>query len=329
MEASNKPNDKLLEETLYRKIEGSQLMKFDLSRYESAIEGDEDRSYKYLLNMIKKHVKKKLEERLIRDKEKAVINMIGGNPKATPAQGEDSPNPKATLRRSQKLHRLRQRPSPKAKATPATVDPFFYSDDEDDPFEVGAVKIEELKSFNVVFAGDVNITEIEVEDYGNKPKYHRKDPNRPIKKISTESLTDEQTRVENSLANVRARARAIIMDQSDDYKDVHEVHIIIGPKYDAKITIDEDDEADSLEFKESLIEHSGKYFKRNGNIMCISMPILERDRRRIQRVSYRAFWEILQEERQHHVYIDAYSGERSSIHTRFGKWTRSHFGEKV
>eukprot|EP00435_Cladocopium_sp_Y103_P008551 s5200_g2.t1 len=41
-----------------------------------------------------------------------------------------------------------------AKATPATADPFFYSDDEDDPFEVGAVKIGELKSFNVVFAGD-------------------------------------------------------------------------------------------------------------------------------------------------------------------------------
>eukprot|EP00435_Cladocopium_sp_Y103_P059805 s184_g21.t1 len=106
MEPSNKPNDKLLEETLYRKIEGCQLMKFDLFRYESAVEGDEDRSYKYLLNMIKKHVKKKLEERLIRDKEKAVINMIGGNPKATPAQGEDSPNPKA-------------KPKAKPKATPA------------------------------------------------------------------------------------------------------------------------------------------------------------------------------------------------------------------
>ena len=82
MEPSNIPNDKLLEETLYRKIEGSQLMEFDLSRYESAVDGDEDRSYKYLLNMIKKHVKKKLEERLIRDKEKAVINIIGGTPKS-------------------------------------------------------------------------------------------------------------------------------------------------------------------------------------------------------------------------------------------------------
>eukprot|EP00435_Cladocopium_sp_Y103_P009981 s2232_g2.t1 len=306
--------------------------------------------------MIKKHVKKKLEERLIRDKEKAVINMIGGNPKATPAQSEDSPNPKAKPKakpkatpaapktkpkggekeestatpvypaaapkahnrpkgnnrersqspgpdnrkkmycmfhfekknckkgkdcpysHSQKVYDAKKKDKkdgsrsnsssrsrkprgrsespapldksgnrtcllfakgkctygdkckfshepaapakPKAKATPATADPFFYSDDEDEPFEVGAVKIGELKSFNVVFAGDVDITEIEMEDYGNKPKSHRKDPNRPIKKISTESLTDEQTRVENSLANVRARARAIIMDQSDDYKDV-------------------------------------------------------------------------------------------------------------
>lgn len=95
MEASNRPNDKLLEDTLYRyrKLEGSQPMKFDLSRYESAIEGDEDRSYQCFLNVMKKHVRKRLEDRLIRDKERAVINAIG-NPKATPATEED-PKPKA------------------------------------------------------------------------------------------------------------------------------------------------------------------------------------------------------------------------------------------
>ena len=44
---------------------------------------------------------------------------------------------------------------PKTKATPATADHFFYSDDEDEQIVVGAAKIQELKSFNVVFAGDV------------------------------------------------------------------------------------------------------------------------------------------------------------------------------
>lgn len=104
MDLANKPTDKLLEETLYRKIEHSQLMKFDLSRYESTIEGDKDRSYKYLIDMIRKHVKKKIGDQFLKAKEKAVMNFVG-NPKATPAEGSDEDPPK--------------KPNPKPKAKPA------------------------------------------------------------------------------------------------------------------------------------------------------------------------------------------------------------------
>ena len=78
MGTANKPNDNLLEGTLYRKLEGSSLMKFDLSRSESVVEGDTDRSYQYLLHMMKKHAKKRLEDKLIKEKEIAVVNNDRG-----------------------------------------------------------------------------------------------------------------------------------------------------------------------------------------------------------------------------------------------------------
>ena len=132
----------------------------------------------------------------------------------------------------------------------------------------GYASVADLKSFNVVFDPIVEIENIEVDGYGTRPKAHRRDPNRPYKLVDMAHFKDEQTRMESSLGSARARARGIIMDRVGDYKDVREVRIIVGPKFDIKITLDDEP-----------IKHSGEKFERKDDVMCITMPILERDRR--------------------------------------------------
>ncbi|CAL1157152.1 unnamed protein product, partial [Cladocopium goreaui] len=165
-------------ETLYRKIEHSQLMKFDLSRYESTIEGDKDRSYKYLIDMIRKHVKKKIGDQFLKAKEKAVMNFVG-NPKATPAEGSDEDPPK--------------KPNPKPKAKPAPGgNPKGGKTGKDGDLAPAKAKAKATPALADNFF-------CSVDGYGTRPKAHRRDPNRPYKLVDMAHFKDEQTRMESSL----------------------------------------------------------------------------------------------------------------------------------
>ena len=73
---------------------------------------------------------------------------------------------------------------------------------------------------------------------------------------------------------------AIILDEKYDYSDIDEVLIIVGPTLDIMIRIEyEDDDVTREVFTENYVQHiDGRYGKRD-NIMCITVPVEERDKR--------------------------------------------------
>ena len=57
------PPDDWLRDALYKKIRNSSLMMFDIKQYESWIEGDQRRSYRYLLDVIERHISRIREDK--------------------------------------------------------------------------------------------------------------------------------------------------------------------------------------------------------------------------------------------------------------------------
>ena len=170
----------------------------------------------------------------------------------------------------------------KKNATPITVVSFFDSDNEDlDGYSSPRVASAKKSSDNrrISFDMDPEMYMVEIDEYREgMPKRIHRDPNKPYVFHRTEDLTDEQSKSDNALGLVRARARAIIMDMHGFHRDVDEVRIIIGPKFDMLVKLDGDHEG--LNFTEELVDHASRgTLRKTKNTMCISMPIQAQDRR--------------------------------------------------
>ena len=63
MRPGDVPNDVALRDILYDKIRGSKLMVFDIHYYDSKQEPHPDKTYKYLIDTINKHIKIRREEK--------------------------------------------------------------------------------------------------------------------------------------------------------------------------------------------------------------------------------------------------------------------------
>ena len=126
---------------------------------------------------------------------------------------------------------------------------------------------------------DPEVHKIYVEEYQEgMPKRIHRDPNKPYVFRIIKDLLDNQFKSDSALGLVRARARAIIMDTCGFHRDVDEVRIIIGPKFDMIVKLDND--PDELIFNEELVEHkSDGSLRKSKNIMCISLPVQAKDRR--------------------------------------------------
>ena len=97
------------------------------------------------------------------------------------------------------------------------------------------------------------VHKIYIEDYQEgMPKRIHRDPNKPYVFQRIEDLLDDQSKSDSALGSVRARARAIIMDTRGVHRDVGEVKIIIGPKFDMLVKLDDD--PDEPIFNEELVE---------------------------------------------------------------------------
>ena len=131
----------------------------------------------------------------------------------------------------------------------------------------------------ISFDLEPEVHEIAIENYQEGlPKRIYRDPNKHYVFWKIDDLTDDQSKSDNTLGSVRARAKAIIMDRCGLHRFVDEVRIIIGPKFDMLIKLDNDHE--DLVFTEELVEHKvGKSLKKSKDMMCISLPVQAKDRR--------------------------------------------------
>ena len=131
----------------------------------------------------------------------------------------------------------------------------------------------------ISFDLEPEVYEIAIENYQEGlPKRIYRDPNKPYVFRKIDDLTDDQSKSDSTLGSVRARAKAIIMDRCGLHRLVDEVRIIIGPRFDMLIKLDNDHEG--LVFSEELVAHeAGRSLKKSKNMMCISLPVQARNRR--------------------------------------------------
>ena len=82
------------------------------------------------------------------------------------------------------------------------------------------------------------------------------------------------------LLKVVGRQWLLFSMRSNDYSDIDEVLIIVGPTLDIMIRMEHDDDDITREvFTENYVQHvDGRYGKRD-NVMCITVPVEERDKR--------------------------------------------------
>ena len=89
-----------LRDLLYWKVKNSNLTSYDIHMYNSLNEGDPKKSYQTLRDMIRRHIERQTEDKMLLEKEKAVKNVANIFQSLKPGG-----------------------PAPKAKATPAPNDP--------------------------------------------------------------------------------------------------------------------------------------------------------------------------------------------------------------
>ena len=167
--------------------------------------------------------------------------------------------------------------SPSSKAAPALL--HDDSDVDEPPFMIASNVVKKKVKFNPQ-KDEVHV--YEKKDYvksSRKSQTYSKGHNK-LGKTTDEIRKDEQWAYSCRLARSRGKAMAIILDEKYDFRDIDEVLIIVGPTLDIMIRIEHGDDDITREvFTENYVQHiDGRYGKRD-NVMCITVPVEERDKR--------------------------------------------------
>ena len=164
-----------------------------------------------------------------------------------------------------------------SKAAPALL--HDDSDVDEPPFMIASNVMKKKVKFN---PQKDEVYVYEKKDYvkcSRKSQTHSKGHNK-LCRTTDEIRKDEQWAYSCRLAQSRGKAMAIIFDEKYDYSDIAEVLIIVGPTLDIMIRMEHDDNDITREvFTENYVQHvDGRYGKRD-NVMCITVPVEERDKR--------------------------------------------------
>ena len=139
-------------------------------------------------------------------------------------------------------------------------------------------------------------------------------------RTTKEIMNDQQWVLQSKLGMTRARAIGILMDDFDEFSDVDGVHVILGPKNDIKLKINnieylENNSRAEICYEEIIPHVPGKYARRD-NIMCITMPIELKDRRFI--MDSGSGHDLISSTRVDRMDIDTYQSDRVNFHTANG-----------
>ena len=164
-----------------------------------------------------------------------------------------------------------------SKAAPALL--HDDSDVDEPPFMIASNVMKKKVKFN---PQKDEVYDYEKKDYVKCPRKsqtHSKGHNK-LCRTTDEIRKDELWAYSCRLAQSRGKAMAIIFDEKYDYSDIDEVLIIVGPTLDIMIRMEHDDDDITREvFTENYVQHvEGRYGKRD-NVMCITVPVEERDKR--------------------------------------------------
>ena len=109
------PPDDWLRDALYKKVRNSNLMMFEIKQYESWMEGDHRRTYRYLLDIIERHISRIREDKHVAAREKYAREFAGGGKPSAPAPNPTAAAPDATPKAKPKAT-PKEKAAPKAKA---------------------------------------------------------------------------------------------------------------------------------------------------------------------------------------------------------------------
>ena len=238
-------------------------------------------------------------------------------------KGDCQKGDKCTFKHDPSMKGKRAAPSTKtsdAKATPALVREY------DDDFIVKAVPSEKKNKMDVKFNHHVDVHEYVKPDF---VECSNRKPRRNLSRAQKQSLPcrtakeimdDQQYTLQSKLGMTRARAIGILMDDYDEFSDVGEVHVILGPKNDIKLKINdieylENNSRAEMCYEEVIPHVPGKYGRRD-NIMCVTMPIELKDRRFI--MDSGSGHDLISSTRVDWMDIDTYQSDRVNFHTANG-----------
>ena len=206
------------------------------------------------------------------------------------------------------------------KATPALVREY------DDDFIVSAMPSKKKTKMDVKFSEHVDTFEYMKHDFvqcsNRRPKRNlsRAQKQSLACRTTQEIMNDQQWVLQSRLGMTRARAIGILMDDLNEFSDVDEVHIVLGPKSDIKLKINNNDYLEDNPWAEmcyeEVIPHVPGKYGHSGNIMCITMPIELKDRRFI--MDSGSGHDLISSTRVDRMEIDTYESSRVNFHTADG-----------
>ena len=203
-------------------------------------------------------------------------------------------------------------------AAPALVHDFDSDSDETTCFKAASItRTSERKvRFDMKKIDQVEYTKEDfVQCHGRAPRHK---PHDKVGKSTSELKQDEQLSYSNRLAVVRARAMAFILSKSDDHVNIDEVHIVIGPKIDIKIRMMDYayGDIDEQVFREEYIPHVPGKFGLKGNVMCITVPVEERDKKFI--MDSGSGHDLIAMKKVDRMDMETYEDETVNFHTANG-----------
>eukprot|EP00435_Cladocopium_sp_Y103_P006183 s3930_g2.t1 len=224
-------------------------------------------------------------------------------------------------RRRHDQHLFNTAPStPKSSAAPALLHDFD-SDDDDTVVKVASTVSKTKVKFDM---NDVEVIQYEKQDFiecsrkGPRSKSRQRDS-----KTTEEIRKDEQWAFDCRIARSRGKAMSILMNNDEEYGGIDEVHIVIGPQFDIRIKMIDDEYGDLANeiFEENYIEHIPGKFGVKGNVMCITVPVEERDKKFI--MDSGSGHDLIARRKVDRLDNEMYEGEMvgQEVHHGLWKWT--------